>query len=192
MLEPNITGEENQSPLSDAIAAADKLISGRKLSRLELGLGEGQLTPFLNREHCFNRAKGVFVPPNADLAGWIKQFAKERGIGVEYIDCRTLTDYDTAHDFMTSLQAHPRTIVIIDRPDCLPESAYRQQIARILVSSWKNDNMDFTSKEGAYSVVHSKEYITIITLSRNGAYPQAWDRNANLAVVDWERPSKYL
>lgn len=135
---------------------------------------------------------GVKMPPNMDLMGWLKRFAKERGIEVEYIDCRTLTDNNTARNFMMALPDHPGTMVLIDRPDCLPESEYRPQIASMLVDGWKNERMDFSSRDGRYVIVRRSDFITFITIGKDGTFPQGWTQNWAIPFMDWEEVGKPL
>ena len=86
-------------------------------------------------------AVGVYVPSDFrnGLGQSLSSLCLANNINFYHLDCRTVSSYNTAIGYLTTISNQPGSIILIENFDEIPDSPEKKYVENILIRIWERD-----------------------------------------------------
>lgn len=86
-------------------------------------------------------AVGVYVPSDfrIGLGQSLSSLCLANNINFYHLDCRTVSSYNTAIGYLTTISNHPNAVILIENFDELPDLPEKKYVENILIRIWERD-----------------------------------------------------
>ena len=86
-------------------------------------------------------AVGVYVPSDfrIGLGQSLSSLCLANNINFYHLDCRTVSSYNTAIGYLTTISNHPNAVILIKNFDEIPDSPEKKYVENILIRIWERD-----------------------------------------------------
>ena len=86
-------------------------------------------------------AVGVYVPSDfrIGLGQSLSSLCLANNINFYPLDCRTVSSYNTAIGYLTTISNHPNAVILIENFDELPDLPEKKYVENILIRIWERD-----------------------------------------------------
>ena len=86
-------------------------------------------------------AVGVYVPSDfrIGLGQSLSSLCLANNINFYHLDCRTVSSYNTAIGYLTTISNQPGSIILIENFDEIPDSPEKKYVENILIRIWERD-----------------------------------------------------
>ena len=86
-------------------------------------------------------AVGVYVPSDfrIGLGQSLSSLCLANNINFYHLDCRTVSSYNTAIGYLTTISNHPNAVILIENFDDIPDSPEKKYVENILIRIWERD-----------------------------------------------------
>ena len=86
-------------------------------------------------------AVGVYVPSDfrIGLGQSLSSLCQANNIVFYHLDCRTVSSYNTAIGYLTTISNQPGSIILIENFDELPDLPEKKYVENILIRIWERD-----------------------------------------------------
>ena len=86
-------------------------------------------------------AVGVYVPSDfrIGLGQSLSSLCLANNINFYHLDCRTVSSYNTAIGYLTTISNHPNAVILIENFDEIPDSPEKKYVENILIRIWERD-----------------------------------------------------
>ena len=86
-------------------------------------------------------AVGVYVPSDfrIGLGQSLSSLCLANNINFYHLDCRTVSSYNTAIGYLTTISNQPGSIILFENFDEIPDSPEKKYVENILIRIWERD-----------------------------------------------------
>lgn len=86
-------------------------------------------------------AVGVYVPSDfrIGLGQSLSSLCQANNIVFYHLDCRTVSSYNTAIGYLTTISNQPGSIILFENFDEIPDSPEKKYVENILIRIWERD-----------------------------------------------------
>lgn len=86
-------------------------------------------------------AVGVYVPSDFrnGLGQSLSSLCLANNINFYHLDCRTVSSYNTAIGYLTTISNQPGSIILFENFDEIPDSPEKKYVENILIRIWERD-----------------------------------------------------
>ena len=86
-------------------------------------------------------AVGVYDPSDfrIGLGQSLSSLCQANNIVSYHLDCRTVSSYNTAIGYLTTISNHPNAVILIKNFDEIPDSPEKKYVENILIRIWERD-----------------------------------------------------
>lgn len=120
-------------------------------------------------------AVGVYVPSDfrIGLGQSLSSLCLANNINFYHLDCRTVSSYNTAIGYLTTISNQPGSIILIENFDEIPDSPEKKYVENILIRIWERD-----------FILPRNNYFVLFATS-NDYKTQNPDLLKNIKSLDW-------
>ena len=120
-------------------------------------------------------AVGVYVPSDfrIGLGQSLSSLCLANNINFYHLDCRTVSSYNTAIGYLTTISNQPGSIILIENFDEIPDSPEKKYVENSLIRIWERD-----------FILPRNNYFVLFATS-NDYKTQNPDLLKNIKSLDW-------
>ena len=120
-------------------------------------------------------AVGVYVPSDfrIGLGQSLSSLCLANNINFYHLDCRTVSSYNTAIGYLTTISNQPGSIILFENFDEIPDSPEKKYVENILIRIWERD-----------FILPRNNYFVLFTTS-NDYKTQNPDLLKNIKSLEW-------
>ena len=136
---------------------------------------EPRVKKLLQSKPMRNFAVGVHVPRDfrIGLGQSLSSLSLANNINFYYLDCRTISSYNTAIGYLTTICNHPDSVILIENFDEIQDLPEKKYLVNILIKIWERD-----------LVLPRNNYFVVFATS-NGCEVQTPTLLKNIKSLDW-------
>ena len=122
-----------------------------------------------------NFSVGIHIPCDfrIGLGQSLSSLCLANNIDFYHLDCRTISSYNTAIGYLTTICTHPNSVILIENFDEIQDLPEKKYLVNILIKIWERD-----------LVLPRNNYFVVFAIS-NGCEVQTPTLLKNIKSLDW-------